>query len=421
MVKAGRAPIIPTLRRAKAKVESRYPNAFDNSIPLSKRIEAMLPFDDELAELFQLIHVFLATGYGDWRKFQEKNIPLYNIHDGFVMIYDGKIAECKALINRKLLPPSKPVSWTGLTFSKMRSMNKLIPDHLLTSGSLARVFFQVANLQPEGCPEFCQTYYCLSVYEKLTRDRMVPSEKLDRGLQHAWKLFATQSLYFTLYNKLVTKTPEEFLSGAGTPITNGQLYTSLYVIADATRVWPIRDKDPRSTNQHISSMGDNRSHPIINGLKIRWAQVSDAFNGNVPLPARIDAIARCGIQDWLSPAETLDKGFLPMLANRLDEHKAFITEKLHPIIVEPPHLPQLAFLEMRAMNGHIPRHLLVTGSRAKIFCRISNLMPEDHSELCESYYCLSVYEKFIRGMVSTEELEQRLEQRTAMWNSRGVC
>ncbi|PJF19687.1 hypothetical protein PSACC_00542 [Paramicrosporidium saccamoebae] len=211
MVKASRPPIIPTLRRAKAKVESRYPNAFDKGIPLSQRVEAMVPFDDELLELFQLVEVFLATGYSDWRKFQEKNFPLYDIHNGFIFLYDKKVDECKALFSKRLFPPTKPVSWQGLTFAEMRKMNGLIPDHLLITGEGVELYFLISKLKPEGHLNFCKTYYCLSVYEKLTKDRMVPPEKLERGLQYVWHLFTSQSLYGTIYHKLLSGTPEEFV------------------------------------------------------------------------------------------------------------------------------------------------------------------------------------------------------------------
>jgi hypothetical protein len=211
MVKAGRAPIIPTLRRAKAKVEARYPTAFDNSIPLSKRVESMVPFDDELLELFQFIEVFLATGYGDWRKFQEKSIPQYNIRKGFILLYEKKINEFKTLLDPQLYPPTKPVSWEGLTFAEMRKMNGFIPDHFLTAGRRAELFFNLANLMPKDHPELCKTYYCLSVYEKLTKDRMVPPEKLERGLQHNWSIFTSSSLYGTIYHMLLSEGPDKLV------------------------------------------------------------------------------------------------------------------------------------------------------------------------------------------------------------------
>jgi hypothetical protein len=211
MVEAGRAPIIPTLRRAKAKVEARYPNAFDKSIPLSKRVESMIPFDDELLKLFQFIEVFLATGYGDWRKFQEKNIPRYNIRKGFMLLYEKKVDKCRELLDPQLYPPTKPVSWQGLAFAEMRKMNGLIPDPLLITGEGVELYFCISELVPKHYPNFCKMYYCLSVYEKLTKERMVPPEKLERGLQHAWNIFTSSSLYCMIYHMLVSGTPEEFV------------------------------------------------------------------------------------------------------------------------------------------------------------------------------------------------------------------
>jgi hypothetical protein len=181
-------------------------------------------YDYEIFDLFQLIEVFLATGYGDWRKFQEKNISLHYIQEGSVLLYDKKINEFKALFASQLYPkpapPSKPVSWKGLTFAEMRKMNGLIPDHLLTTGRRVELYFKLANLVPQDRPCLCKTYYCLLVYEMLTRDRMVPPEKLERGLQHAWNLFTSHVLYGTIYNMLTNNAPEEFVEFLG--ITVGQ-------------------------------------------------------------------------------------------------------------------------------------------------------------------------------------------------------
>jgi hypothetical protein len=208
--KLGYPPIPPTLRRAKATVEARYPHAFDTTIPLSKRVEAMVLSEDELLDLFQLIEVFVTTGYGDWRKFLDKNFAFYTIREGFWLLYDKKIDKFQALLYPKLYPPAKPVAWQG-TFAEMREMNGRIPDYLLVTGSSVRVYFLMAELKPAHYEKFCKTYYCLSVYEKLTRDRMVPSEKLERGLQRAWDVFTSQAFYGIIYHDLVHKTPEEFV------------------------------------------------------------------------------------------------------------------------------------------------------------------------------------------------------------------